>query len=57
MPNRPVEDYFAEADLCRKRAAECADEKMAAQWLQLALEYDQIALIAESQAVKAMPDA
>jgi hypothetical protein len=55
--NRPLEDYFAEADLCRKRAAECPDEKMAAEWLQLALEYDQIALVAESRAVKARPDA
>jgi hypothetical protein len=57
MPNRPPEDYNAEADLCRKRAAECVDEKMTAQWLQLALEYERIALIAESQAIKAKPDA
>ena len=57
MPNRPFEDYIAEAELCRKRAAECAEEKMAAEWLQLAREYDRIALIAASEAIKARPDA
>jgi len=52
MPNRPPEDYLAEAELCRKRAAACTDELMAAEWHKLALEYEKHALIAEFQATK-----
>ena len=57
MPNRPPEDYRAEADLCRIRVAECKDPKIAQQWRTLAAEYDRIALIAESQAIKSKFDA
>ena len=57
VPNRPPEDYMAEANLCRKRAAECLDKKIAAEWLQLAREYDRMALIAESKAIPAGPGA
>jgi hypothetical protein len=57
MPNRPPEDYRAEADLCRSRAAGCRDPKLAQEWRNLAAEYDRIALIAESQAVKIRLDA
>jgi len=50
MPDRPPEDYRAEAALCRERAATCQDRETAQAWRTLADEYDRIALVAQSQA-------
>jgi hypothetical protein len=55
VPNRPPEDYLAEAELCRERAAECDNELLKAEWHKLAQEYERHAVIAEAFAIKAKP--
>ena len=55
MPNRPPKDIRAEAEHCRKRAAECSDVETAEDWLALAAAFDKVALVAESNASSNAP--